>query len=60
MKISFASVKAELNKIGVSVRKRDGEYRVNTIGGTSASAYFTDDLTDALGTGRLMAGKKAA
>ncbi len=60
MKITFASVRAELNKIGVSIRKRDGEYRVNMIGGTCTSAYFTDDLSDALGTGRLMAGKKAA
>lgn len=40
-----------------------GEYRVNFKGGKEATAYYTDDLPDAVGTGEAMCkerNKKAA
>lgn len=38
----------------MSIRKRDGEYRVNFTGASAATAYYTDDLRDALDTARAM------
>ena len=39
---------------GFSIRHRDGEYRVNLIGGTEETAYYTDDRDDAVATGIYM------
>jgi hypothetical protein len=46
----FAKVRA----LGLRITKRDGEYRVAFPGGREASAYYTNDKDDALGTAHLM------
>ncbi len=51
---TFAYVKAELARVGMSICKTDGEYRVYAKGG-SAMGYFTTSLDDALTTGRINA-----
>jgi hypothetical protein len=52
-RLTFAAVKAELATIGVKIRKTDcGEFRVVLAGQGEESAYYTDDLSDALGTGK--------
>ena len=38
----------------------EGEYRVNYIGGQEPTAYYTDDLEDALATGLAMANQRDA
>lgn len=53
--ISLGDVKAALKPLGVTITRRaEGEYRVNVVGGTEDTAYYTDYLPDALGTGRAM------
>jgi hypothetical protein len=63
-RLTIASVRAELGKLGVKIKKNeDGEFRVILAGETEKSAYYTDDLKDALDTGKAMADwqeKKAA
>lgn len=41
--------------VGISFNKDDDEYRVNFKGGREATAYYTNDLDDAVGTGIDMA-----
>jgi len=55
MKMTMKAAKAGLAVMGMTIRKRESEYRVNFKGGAEATAYYTDDLGDALGTGLLMA-----
>lgn len=52
--MTLAQAKADLAKIGITIRKRDNEYRVNFKGGSEESAYYTTDLDDAVGTGHAM------
>jgi hypothetical protein len=50
------TLRAELKPLGMRVQRTDdGEWRVNFQKGTEATAYYTDDYDDALGTGRAMA-----
>lgn len=51
-KLTQASVKKQLRAVGVSFRSKDGEFRVAL--GNEASAYYTNDLADALSTGLYM------
>lgn len=47
-----------LHQIGMTLRRSafdPNEWRVNFVGGQEASAYYTDDLTDAVATGESMA-----
>ncbi len=45
-----------LSALGIALKKTEyGEYRVNYKGGREASAYYTTDLNDAVGTGKNMA-----
>jgi len=54
MALTLKAVKAELAKVGISVYRVDGEYKVYpTFKGEQA--YFTSSLTDARGTGLAMA-----
>ncbi len=50
------TIKAAKALLGPSVtlRKRDGEYRVCLVGGSEDSAYYTDWLDDAVLTGGAM------
>lgn len=43
-----------IRSLGLSVRHRDGEYRVNFPHGTEATAYYTPDPADALDTANAM------
>lgn len=53
--MTLKQAKAELEVLGMTIRKEAGEYRVNEKGGKEATAYYTDDLDDAVRTGREMA-----
>jgi hypothetical protein len=49
-------VRTSLMSLGIAFRKTEhGEFRVNLLRGKEATAYYTDDLADALATGKLMA-----
>lgn len=52
--MTYTEAQAELHRLGITLRKRDGEYRINYIDGHERTAYYTDDLGDAIGTARLM------
>lgn len=52
--LTLKNVKAELRKYNVVIEKRDDEYRVNVARGAESTAYYTNDLSDALGTGIAM------
>ena len=53
--LSLSTVRAQLRTIGIVIAKTDSEYRVNYRRGAEATAYYTPDLQDAFGTGKLMA-----
>lgn len=50
-------VKQELSNMGISIRRKpfESEIRVNFKNGKEETAYYTNDLEDALQTGRCMA-----
>ena len=52
---TLAQAKAALRPLGVVLSKKDGEYKVNFRGGREGTAYYTDDINDAVATGRHMA-----
>lgn len=54
-KLTIAYVQSVFSPLGISLRKRDGEFRVNFVGGNEDTAYYTTDLQDALNTGVVMA-----
>lgn len=59
-KLTIAEVKRQLSPKNITVSSRyvhdlQREYRVNFVGGTEATAYYTEDLDDALETGMSMA-----
>lgn len=55
--LRFPFVKTELRALGITITRKPatGEYRVNFRDGLEATAYYTQDLEDALNTGRTMA-----
>jgi len=56
MKLTLARAKAALRIVNVVLRgKVCGDYRVNILGGTEETAYYTPDLDDACQTGVVMA-----
>ncbi len=57
-KLTLKGVKVALAELGISVNKREGEYKVNFKGGAEPTAYYTSDLNDALRTGRCMADER--
>ena len=52
---TLAQAKAKLREFNLVLTKNEGEYRVNFKGGREASAYYTDDINDAVCTGFAMA-----
>lgn len=52
--MTMAQAKAILRAVGLSIRLRDGEYRVNYANGSEATAYYTNDRDDAVNTGLAM------
>lgn len=59
-RLTLADAKAQAREVGYSLNHRDGEYRVNRIGGDEAGAYYTNDRQDAVDTARAMAARVAA
>lgn len=57
--LNFGAVKSELSGLGIEIKKNDEweEFVVNFKGGREATSYHTDDLRDALNTGKAMARK---
>lgn len=51
-RLTLAAVRAELATKGIKISAKDGEFRVVPAGHGEADAYYTDDLFDALETGR--------
>ena len=45
---------AAIRGLGLTVGKRDGEYRVNFPRGQEATAYYTNDRSDAVATALAM------
>lgn len=57
--LTLKEAKAILRQLGMSINKNQyGEYRVNFLGGDEAGAYYTNDLEDAVNTGKSMAGMR--
>lgn len=52
--MTLKKVKKTLSLYNMSIRYRDGEYRVNFVPGKESTAYYTDDLEDAFHTALLM------
>jgi hypothetical protein len=48
-----------LRAAGMSLVTEDGEYRVNFTGGREATAYYTNDLLDAVQTGIAMMAQRS-
>jgi hypothetical protein len=46
--------------LGLRLTKTDGELRVNFAADREESAYYTDNVEDAIGTARIMAEVEAA
>ena len=57
--MTLAQAKARLAPLAISLSKQGAEYRVNYSGGKDATAYYTDDIKDAVDTGLVMAAWKA-
>lgn len=53
--MTFKEAKAELNSLGCTLVKKDGEYRVRLKGSPVGFGHFTTDLIDAVKTGQLIA-----
>ena len=58
MTVSFTQAKKEVVKLGLTMRRVDGEIRLSWPNNESA-AYYTDCIEDALGTARCMAKESA-
>lgn len=51
---TFIAVRKRVREMGLTVTKRDGEFRVNYPNGGEATAYYTNDAADAVGTADAM------
>lgn len=49
-----ADLRQQCRTMGLTMRYREGEYRVNFYGGSEATAYYTNDRQDAWDTARAM------
>lgn len=62
--MNFATLKATCRELGMTARKRDGEYRIAfaDLRGEKqeASAYYTTDILDAYDTAGAMASERQA
>lgn len=48
--ITLKDAKDELKPYGMTITRKDGEYRVNFAGGDEATAYYTTEIGDAVFT----------
>jgi len=51
---TVAATKAAIRATGASVKYQEGEWQVNVPRGTEATAYYTSDAEDAIGTARAL------
>ena len=49
--LSFKRARMELRELGLTLLRKQGEYRVRIIGTADGEGYFTNDLWDAYQTG---------
>lgn len=54
IKKNMKKIMRNTNFVGCTLRKKGGEYRVNYFGGKEGTAYYTNDLSDAVETARMM------
>ena len=54
-KLTIKELKSHLRNLGLTHSKIEDEHRVNYIGGHEKTAYYTNDIEDALNTGKAMA-----
>ena len=59
-RFSLAAAKREAAQVGCTLTLTDSEYRVNLVGCSELTAYYTNDLNDAVGTARAFAAGRAA
>lgn len=53
---TFTEAKERLQRVKMTIKKTEwNEYRVNLLGGSEATASYTDDIEDAVATGFAMA-----
>jgi hypothetical protein len=52
--MTLKTAQQKLRAIGVNLKKVDGEYFVNFAAGKEATAYYMEDLLDAVDTGEDM------
>jgi len=55
----FATARAELRAIGIDLTMHPGTWCVNFRGARDATAYFSDDMADAIEHGHAMAASRA-
>lgn len=55
MTFTYKHVQERLRDAGIVMSKRGGMHRINFFGGLENTAYYTDNLEDALGRGIAMA-----
>ena len=61
MTLTMARARDQLRPLGLSITRPIGrDIRVNFTRGVEATAYYTNDLQDAVNTGRDMAERRAA
>lgn len=53
--MTLAEAKAQLRPLDVLLSKHDGEYRVYRRGARADQGYYTNDLWDAVATGKTLA-----
>lgn len=56
--MTFEAARDAIRTIGCSLRLKGGEYRVNFFGGKEETAYYTNDLSDAIETAKAMIDRK--
>ena len=52
--MTLLEAKVKVKSYGMSLRYRDGEYRVNFLGGSEDTAYYTNNRFDAVMTAMSM------
>jgi hypothetical protein len=52
--MTFREAREIIKTMGCTLHVQDGEYRVNLFKGTEETAYYTDDLRDAINTAARM------
>lgn len=58
---SIHAAQLKARRLGYTIRRSaGGDFRVNKVGGAEASAYYTDDIDDALATAKVMAAREQA